>query len=297
MKNKLGSMMLLLILTMVLCSCSRMDDTFTISSDNWITETMTIAFEKKATDKAIKESSEYAAVAASITSLPVQTIDGVEYYIDKESNTYSQKTFLAEYPEMIANKDKFYVYYEDTYGQMTKEDKQDLNEMKAYIDFVSYGVTLPSPIVKTNGKQEGENTATWTFTLDDLVKSVELYAYTANDPGNTTADRATVTKQIKAAEAAAKSKNTTPTKKDKKAPVIKGVKKNKTYKKKVTVYVKDNVKIKKVTVNGKKVKLKKVKSGKYKGYYKFTVKKKGKNKIVAVDTSGNKKKITIKIKK
>ena len=40
-----------------------------------------------------------------------------------------------------------------------------------------------------------------------------------------------------------------------------------------------------------------MKSGKYKGYYKYTVKKKGTNKIVVTDMAGNKKTMKIKIKK
>ena len=67
-------------------------------------------------------------------------------------------------------------------------------------------------------------------------------------------------------------------KEDKTPPVIKNIKNKKKYKKsKVTVYVKDNDELYKVTVNGKKVKLKKTKKGKYKGYYQFTLKRKRKS--------------------
>lgn len=171
---------------------------------------------------------------------------------------------------------------------------------------------------------------------DEAITEMEFYAYTANDPGDPAADRKVVEKQIadynedddpfgdhgsiydqntptpvptpqnnitqnqtsKTPQPTTEPQKTTvkTPKKDTKAPVIKGIKKNKSYKNKVTVYVKDNKKVKKVTVNGKKIKLKKVKKGKYKGYYKFTIKKKGKNTIVAYDTSGNKKKLQIRIK-
>lgn len=97
-----------------------------------------------------------------------------------------------------------------------------------------------------------------------------------------------------------KSSNDT-SEKDTVKPVIKNIKNKKTYnKKKVVVYIKDNVKLKKVTVNNKKVKLKLVKKGKYKGYYKFTVKQTKKNKkykIVAIDSSYNKTTKTFKLKK
>ena len=79
--------------------------------------------------------------------------------------------------------------------------------------------------------------------------------------------------------------------KDTTLPVIKNIKNKKKYKKsKVTVYVKDNDELYKVTVNGKKVKLKKTKKGKYKGYYQFTLKRKKKTKkykITAMDITDN----------
>lgn len=86
---------------------------------------------------------------------------------------------------------------------------------------------------------------------------------------------------------------------DKKTPTVKGVKNNKTYKKKAVVYVKDNKQLSKITINGKKQKMTNkqlVKKGKYKGYYKYTVKKKGTHKIVVKDAAGNKKTVRIKIK-
>lgn len=86
---------------------------------------------------------------------------------------------------------------------------------------------------------------------------------------------------------------------DKKTPTVKGVKNNQSYKKKATVYIKDNLKLSKITIGGKKQKMTKkqlVKKGKYKGYYKYTVKKKGTNKIVVTDKAGNKKTLKIKIK-
>lgn len=83
---------------------------------------------------------------------------------------------------------------------------------------------------------------------------------------------------------------------DTKAPTFKGVKNGKVYKKKVTVYVKDNVALKKLKNKSKILKLKKVKSGKYKGYSKITLKKKGLYKLTAYDKAGNRKNIKIRIK-
>lgn len=87
---------------------------------------------------------------------------------------------------------------------------------------------------------------------------------------------------------------------DNKKPVVKGIQSKKTYNKKATMYVKDSHKLAKVTINGKSQKLtnkKLVKKGKYKNYYKITISKKGRNKIVVQDEAGNKKSLTITIKK
>lgn len=87
---------------------------------------------------------------------------------------------------------------------------------------------------------------------------------------------------------------------DSKAPVVKGVKNNKIYNKEAVIYVKDAVEIKSIKINGKAQKMGKkqlVKSGKYKGYYKYTIKKKGMNKIVVTDMAGNKKTMKVRIQK
>ncbi len=88
---------------------------------------------------------------------------------------------------------------------------------------------------------------------------------------------------------------------DRQKPVFKNlINKRAYYKKKVIAYVKDNKAIKRVTINGKKVKLTKVKKGKYKNYWKFAItrqKKITKYKIVAIDPSGNQAKRIIYLKK
>ena len=86
--------------------------------------------------------------------------------------------------------------------------------------------------------------------------------------------------------------------KDTEAPTIKGIKNGNIYTNNVTFYVKDKVDLKKVTVDGKTQKLTKsklVKKGKYKDYYKITIKKKGNHKIISIDSAGNKKTIKIRI--
>ncbi|MGN0154265.1 MAG: hypothetical protein ACI4A3_07425 [Lachnospiraceae bacterium] len=85
---------------------------------------------------------------------------------------------------------------------------------------------------------------------------------------------------------------------DTKAPIIKGIKNNQSYRNQAVLYIKDKQQLSKVTVNKKKQALSQknlVKKGTYKGYYKITVSKKGTNTITAYDKAGNKKTLKIKI--
>lgn len=77
--------------------------------------------------------------------------------------------------------------------------------------------------------------------------------------------------------------------KDTKKPTVKGVKNNKTYKKKVKFKVSDKSGIKKVTLNNKKIKVSKAKKG-------YTVKKKGKYTLIVWDKVGNKRVVKFRIK-
>lgn len=209
---------------------------------------------------------------------------------------------------------------------------EDMGLTPEDMEYCVMRVKLPSEVIKTNGMiQEDKQSVLWD--IKDVIfaetdaSEMEFYAYTANDPGDPAADRKIVedrmadpfasyhpviespTPSVAPSALPSVSPSVSPNyvapsatpvqtaapNKDKKAPIIKGVKKNKKYKNKVTLYVKDNVKVKKVLVNGKKVKLKKISKGKYKGYYKFVVKKKGKYTVAAYDTSGNCRKVKFRI--
>lgn len=275
---------------------------------------------------------EVEAMMAEDMGCVVKTIDGEEYYVQSESTEITEAELEEKYPTYLITKDKFFCYGIVDGDEGTDDSTSDsMGEMGLSPEDVEYcvlRVKLPSEVVKTNGTtQEDKQTVEWDikdamFSETGSTQEIEYYAYTANDPGNIEADREIIKKRIADPTTSDRpitetpvtptiSPNVTPSAtpdsgrmvhetktsvKDKKAPVIKGVKKNKKYKKKATVYVKDNVKIKKVLLNGKKVKLKKVSKGKYKGYYKFTVKKKGKCTVAAYDTSGNCKKIKFRIK-
>ena len=74
---------------------------------------------------------------------------------------------------------------------------------------------------------------------------------------------------------------------DQTKPTIKGVKNNKTYKKKVTLKFKDKNGIKKITINGKAIK-KSIKSK--------TIRKRGSYTVKVTDKAGNQNKVKFKIK-
>ena len=134
------------------------------------------------------------------------------------------------------------------------------------VSYVTPDITVPQGIKVLNIYVKSNMPPTWA--VPDTTK-------TAN---------ASQTNAIQTSGQQSEVKDTTP-------PVIKNIKNKKKYKKsKVTVYVKDNDELYKVTVNGKKVKLKKTKKGKYKGYYQFTLKRKKKTKkykITAMDITDN----------
>ena len=134
------------------------------------------------------------------------------------------------------------------------------------VSYVTPDITVPQGIKVLNIYGESNMPPTWA--VPDTTK-------TAN---------ASQTNAIQTSGRQSEVKDTTP-------PVIKNIKNKKKYKKsKVIVYVKDNDELYKVTVNGKKVKLKKTKKGKYKGYYQFTLKRKKKTKkykITAMDITDN----------
>ena len=140
------------------------------------------------------------------------------------------------------------------------EDESDI------VSYVTPDITVPQGIKVLNIYGESNMPPTWA--VPDTTK-------TAN---------ASQTNAIQTSGQQSEVKDTT-------SPVIKNIKNKKKYKKsKVTVYVKDNDELYKVTVNGKKVKLKKTKKGKYKGYYQFTLKRKKKTKkykITAMDITDN----------
>ncbi len=333
----------LCIMVFVLAGCVRIEESIVVDENNKITMSSELAFNKAKTEEKMAQgdsgiSPEELEDMMSEMGYKIKTIQGEDYYVQSESTELTEAELEEKYPQYLITKDKFYCYGNiDGAAESTGEDDDStlgtMDEMGLTPEDVEYcvlRVKLSSEVVKTNGTiQEDQQTVEWD--IKDIVfaeadtMEIEYYAYTANDPGDTKADRKIIEERTADPFASehpviespapsaipSVSPDVTPSTspdsgrmvhetktsvKDKKAPVIKGVKKNKKYKNKATVYVKDNVKIKKVLLNGKKVKVKKVSKGKYKGYYKFTVKKKGKCTVAAYDSSDNCKKIKFRIK-
>ena len=283
------------ILMIALGGCIRLETSFVVNEDNSLTLNQEYAVNKEKAIAALEEMAEEGDEPLNpeevFAEFSEETINGEQYYVNSTSQTYTQQELQEDGFPALVNKDKFYLYaISDTEGNIgdTSDLEQELESMGLSledIEYIGYSVTLPSPVVKTNGElQEDQHTVIWDYTdaivQEDQEDELELYAYTANDPADPDADRQTVlamsnpqapTDTPVPTDTPAPSPSNTPivppvntpspsvnptaspvVSKDTKAPVIKGIKKNKSYKKKVTVYVKDNKQLKKVTVNGKK---------------------------------------------
>lgn len=272
---------MLLALSMGLCGCLHVTQTYTMGPDS-MTITETLGYNKAKMD----------ALGANedITRLNVQTIDGVDYYMEEpktETHTYAQ--IKEKYVSYAVNATSFY-YYDNINGNISSsyETKAQDNSDSASVvyDYVGMSVTFSQPITVTNGTlSEDGLSASWAYKGNDLdnLKKIEQYAYTAENTLET--DRANVKQAVKEHS-------------DKKPPKVKGIKNKKTYyKKSLTFYVKDNISIKTIKLNGKKVKGKLMKKGTYKGFYKVTAKKSGVNKLIVTDQNGNQTNYTFTLKK
>lgn len=272
-----------------------------------------------------KEFEEYKAQATRVEQ------DGKVYYCETEktnfSNTRKLEKKLSENGYLVyASSDTFSM----TASAATEEtvgDSSEMNEEEAKeIIYMEITVTFAEPICKNNGGTLSNDNKTITWDMGDLIKNEDLYATTtasAKKAASVNVAKNKIYKKVQtikvksgtatvymddAIVTSGKTKakngqhtllimNQNGTKKsfsftvDTKAPTIKGIKNNKTYKKNVKLTFSDDVSgIKKVTVNGKKISNKAVKNG-------YTVKKNGKYTVKATDKAGNVKTMKFTIKK
>lgn len=269
---------LLMISAFALCGCVRMDETLVMGEDA-IIENLKVFYDKQKMDELYEDNQ------AELASMTIEVIDGKEYYTEVQSEVITYKELMQSNPSFIVSKEQYF-YKSDKLDSSIDASKDPSIDGEVVFENISITVTFTSPIQVTNGVLSADGySATWFYDSQAIasMSSVLRYAYTGAE--HIAVDTATVDRKQKIAN-------------DKKKPVIKGVKNNKSYKgKSRTFYVKDNVGIKNIKLNGKKVKLKLIKKGKYKNYYKVTTKKQGKNKVTATDLNGNKKTLTFTLKK
>lgn len=314
MKKQLLLFVTCIFMVIMASGCVRVEQDYVIGEDNHVRiainqsinlETFADAYvanaEKFGVEEKLSKEEVIAMLKEGASADTYQVVDGYIVY-PEEVSEYDEKDMVSNMPMLIANKDKFVMggnsslnTTDSSSAELLKQYNFSAEDLEGMVEYCKVTVTFPKAVTVTNGTKADDNTVFW-----DTSKNKEtqvIYAYTVPVEEGTidnivASDVATIEKQIK--ESANDVKENV---KDTKKPVFAGVKNNKSYKKSITVYVKDDTSIKNVKVNGKSVKLSKVKKGKYKGYYKFILKKKGSYRIVASDTAGNKKSIKIKIKK
>ena len=284
-----------LIMALALSGCMRADTGLQVSEDNTITAHAKIWIDKSQIDAM----GDALGSTSDKNDVKVETINGKEYYVEEETKIFTQKDYQKENPAVRIGKD--YFYYDIMAGSFAidslKNQNTDISDMlkQGFIEYVGMDVTLQDNIAATNGKiLDDGKTVHWEFSKDNDNQSFELYAYGKNSSHTLESDSKAVKKAV------ADAKLELAIELDQKAPVIAGVKNGRTYKKKASIYVKDDVKLKSVKLNGKAMKFSKnnyMTAGAYKKYYKFTSYQKGNNTVTAVDAAGNKKTVKFKIKK
>lgn len=195
--------------------------------------------------------------------------DGKEYFKDEESKTTSVGELNKDIATGAVTSDIIYIptdkVDETSQKKTTKSKSQSELEKKYTSAYVKMTFILSDEIVDTNG-EIGPDKRTVTFVKNKMVNVDAYYAYTR----------------------AGKRKISL----DKKAPVIKGLKKNKYYNELKKLTITDNKTLKSIKCNGKDMLMRSYTiNGKSKKYWSLPSGygyKQGKNKIVAKDLNGNK---------
>lgn len=263
---------LVMVAALTFSGCVRVNSHFTPNSDKSTTVYSKVCYDKEKTD-AFNEGD-----SKDFSELPVEQINGRDYYVEEKTVKETASKMKKEYPSILVSRDRFY-YNTNASGSESLSSNSDI------VEYCRMDVTLAGSVEKTNGTIAADGkTVYWDLTND---KDKVWYAYCKGSKHSLSSDAIALAKQLKDIEFQNKVKT------DKTTPVVKVVKSGKSRK----IYIKDNVKLKSVSINGKSKKLGSVlKNGKYKGYYYFKVTKKGKYKVVATDYAKNKKTVTFTVK-
>ena len=266
-------LLILSVLTMmVVMSGCRIEYTYDMSDGKNVKQTVIMYLPKDEIDKqneksdTSKTSKQKNAKKAKVVTLE----DGKKYYKSKSVEKKTIEEVNNEQDTGIISPTLIYMPVESANETATEFSSDDEKSLKELYESIKFKVTfvLSEDIVDTNGTL-GKNKRTVTFDYGDVVKGA-YYAYTESSKNKVEAD--------------------------KKAPKIKGIRPNKYVNNIDKMTVTDNVGIKSVTCNGKKLYRGTIEhDGKTEYYWtlmngnKF---RQGKNTIVATDISGNKTKKT-----
>lgn len=280
--KQLIKFLLLTSFAFTLCGCTQIQQTFTMG-DSSMTVYQKTAYNKEKTDAYNNGEGN---TTQNSNDVRIEKIDGQDYYVQEQTENMSYSDAMKSELSYILSSDTYFYKADAVYDESSKTAKQQDVSVAELFEKITITVTFPRPIQSTNGTLSADGcSATWEYDTNAIANSTSVLRYAYTGTGNVEADTAKVNERLKIAR-------------DTKKPVIKGVQNKKIYtKKSLTFYAKDNVGIKTIKLNGKKVKLNKVKSGKYKNYYKVTTKKKGQNTVTVTDLNGNKKTLKFTLKK
>ncbi len=288
---KLKVMALAFVTALAVTGCVRIDETISCTELNEVAVNTKSYVRTDTYDEILEDGGKFTLLGEDFYPEGIEVIGDTEYYFQNQSGILTEKEFSKEWYFAVLTKESFYgdlsngVFSSAKLSENGIDDTETvLNEtVKECLDGYKLTVKFDHEVMETNGKADGNSVV---FEYDPEHLDDEWYAYTDNAIHTLIGDR-----KIIAARLDEKSV-------DKIKPIIRLVK-SKSNDSKVYVLVKDNKKLKKVVINGKKyttLKKRKLTSGNYKDYYSFSSTKKGKNTVAAYDASGNVKKVRFTIR-
>lgn len=282
MKQKM--IVMVLVVTLAMTGCVRLEETVSYKNSEKIMVDRKSYVTTEVYDETVKEGGTYTLGGEDFQPEGMEVIDGTEYYFQTETETLNQKEFEEEYYSAVITNESFYGDLTNSAFNTAEYTVDEMDQVASsivqeYLDGYTLTVKFDHEVTKTNGKANGKS-VTFEYTPQQTDYSA-WYAYTDEATHTLAGDRKLVNKKCK------KQNN-----KDTTKPTIKFVKSRKGDGK-VSALVKDDRKLKEVSINGKKytsLKKRKITSGSYKGYYRFSLTRKGKNTVEAIDVAGNKRK-------
>ena len=104
MKKFLLMMLTLALVITMTTGCMQMTGSIVANEDDSISIHTKVCFDKEIIDTSGNQN----VLMGNTSDMKVETIDGKEYYVDEEDETYSQKELKKEFPTMLIDKSRFY---------------------------------------------------------------------------------------------------------------------------------------------------------------------------------------------